>query len=189
MTLAPQGGATFPAVPFVLTVYPTGTGPLFTNAENVLVTAMAGNAVTAMTRGAQGTNARAIIVGDQAANTITQTDLEAFEDSISDRLISSMSYFGTATLNDIFGYFKAAAATTISRIQIAAQTVPAGSAINVTLVDAAGVSLGSIGVLADTAAFQETVLGAPLVLAPGDEVRAKLTLVDGTGGYLVVNLL
>lgn len=81
MTLAPAGGATFPATPFVLTIYPTGTGPLFTNAENVLVTTMVGNAVTVMTRAVQGTNARAILVGDQAANTITQTDLEALENA------------------------------------------------------------------------------------------------------------
>lgn len=225
MTLLPVGGATFPAVPFVMTVYPTGTGPLFTNAENVLVTAMVGNVVTAMTRAIQSTNARTIVVGDQVGNTFTQQDFDELQALTRDfangipgivanpgppvgnflrddntfqpvssssgtgLLISSFPYFGTATLNDVFGGFTAPAVCQIERIQIAAQTAPSGADINVTLVDGGGVSLGAIGVLSDGSTYEETVLGAPLVLAPGDIVRAKLTAVDGTGGYLAVNLL
>jgi len=106
-------------------------------------------------------------------------------------LITSAVLTGAAAVNDIVGYYAAPAATTISRVQIAAQTPPVGAALKVTLVDGSGVSLGEIATLDDGASFQETVLGTPLVLAPGEVVRFKITQIgSGTsGGYLTINLL
>lgn len=193
LTLAAGGGALMPAAPFNCTVWPSGTGSLESNAEIVRVTAVVGDVLT-ITRAQEGTSAKPIAVGYQFANSITVkviTDIEAATGGGSGTglLISSMPYFGTATLNDVFGGFTAPAVCQIERIQIAAQSAPSGADIEVTLVDGGGVSLGAIGVLSDGSTYEETVLGAPLVLAPGDIVRAKLTAVDGTGGYLTVNLL
>lgn len=107
------------------------------------------------------------------------------------RLVTTMYNVGDATLNQIFGYFKAPAATTITRAQVFCQTGPVGSNLNITLVNGSGTSLGSIAVVADGAEVQETVFGAPLVLAAGDVVRCKVTAVGATtnGGYVTVNLL
>jgi hypothetical protein len=67
-------GALFPAVPFNVTVWPASVQPLSTNAEIVTVTAIATDTLT-IVRAREGTTARAIIVGDQIAATITAKTL------------------------------------------------------------------------------------------------------------------
>lgn len=104
-------------------------------------------------------------------------------------IITSATWAGAAILDEIFGYFRAPASTTFSVAQISAQEAPVGAAINITLVDGAGVSLGEIAVLADGASFQETDISG-LVAAAGDVVRFKLTQIgSGTpGSDIVINL-
>lgn len=105
--------------------------------------------------------------------------------------IATMTVVGTAVLNSTYGYFKANAPTVISRVQIACQTAPVGSALTLTLVDASGTSLGATASVAGGAEYQETVINPPLSLATGDTLRLKVTAVgSGTnGGYLTVNLI
>jgi hypothetical protein len=72
-------GAKFPTPPFNVTVWPAGAQPLTTNAEIVRVTAISVDTMT-ITRTQEGTTARAILVGDQIAATITAktlTDVES----------------------------------------------------------------------------------------------------------------
>lgn len=72
-------GTKFPIPPFNVTVWPVGDQPLTTNAEILRVTAISGDTFT-ITRTQEGTAARAIMVGDQIAATITAktlTDIEA----------------------------------------------------------------------------------------------------------------
>jgi hypothetical protein len=79
LTVATGKGALFPAAPFNCTVWPADTNPLSTNAEIVRVTAVVGDVLT-ITRAQEGSSARAILVGDQIAATITAktlTDVEA----------------------------------------------------------------------------------------------------------------
>lgn len=108
-------------------------------------------------------------------------------------IITSGVMTGTATTvgaESLFGYFKAPAATTITRAQVSAQEAPVGAAINITLVNQLSASWGEIAVLNDGATSGETIF-APLVLAAGDIVRFKITQVgSGTaGGYITINLL
>jgi hypothetical protein len=79
LTLATGEGARMPAVPFNATVWPASTLPTPVSAEIVRVTAMTGDQITAMTRAQEGTTARAIVVGDLFAATVTVkalTDIE-----------------------------------------------------------------------------------------------------------------
>jgi len=79
---ADAGGALFPAPGaqgYNVTVWATGTQPIPTNAEIVRVTGKVGNVLT-IVRTQEGTSARAIVVGDLIAVTITAkvvTDVEA----------------------------------------------------------------------------------------------------------------
>jgi len=69
----------FPAAPFQITIWPVNVNPTKTNAEVARVTAIVSNTLT-ITRAQETTTARAIVVGDQVANTISTkpfTDLEA----------------------------------------------------------------------------------------------------------------
>lgn len=80
MTLASGEGALMPAVPFNLTVWPVSARPLASNAEIVRVTAISGDAITAMTRAQESTSARSIVVGDQVQAPVsvkTLTDIES----------------------------------------------------------------------------------------------------------------
>lgn len=79
LVVATGDGAKFPAAPFNATVWPAGTQPTDANAEIVRVTAITTDTLT-ITRAQEGSTARAIIVGDQIANTATAkvfTDIEA----------------------------------------------------------------------------------------------------------------
>lgn len=73
-------GALFPAVPFNVTIWPIGINPKSTNAEIARVTAISTDTFT-ITRTQEGTSARAILVGDQIANTITNKVLTDIEQS------------------------------------------------------------------------------------------------------------
>ncbi len=83
LTMQAGRGALMPAVPFNATVAKVrtdGSAVLPTDFEIVRVTALAGDAVTAMTRSQEGTAAREIGVGDSFTATITVkafTDIEA----------------------------------------------------------------------------------------------------------------
>ena len=97
LTLATGGGALMPSVPFNATVWPSGTGPLLSNAEIVRVTDVTGDVVT-FTRAQEGTSAKSIAVGWQFANSITTkiiTDLETAIDALPTSAIQSISA-GTA---------------------------------------------------------------------------------------------
>jgi hypothetical protein len=72
-------GARFPAVPFNATVWPVNFQPDDDNAEIVRVTNITGDTLT-ITRHQESTSARAIVIGDLIAATITAkvlTDIEA----------------------------------------------------------------------------------------------------------------
>lgn len=71
-------GALFPTPPFNVTVWPTGTMPLSTNAEIVRVTVRVGDTFT-IVRTQESTSARTIVVGDQIAETITAKTLTDVE--------------------------------------------------------------------------------------------------------------
>jgi len=72
-------GVKFPAVPFNITIWPTGTNPLTTNAEIATVTAISTDTLT-IVRAQEGTTARSVVVGDQIAATITAKLLFSFEE-------------------------------------------------------------------------------------------------------------
>ena len=68
----------FPAFPFNAVVWPAAQIPISTNAEIVRVTNIAGNVLT-IARTQESSTARAIIVGDQIAATITVKTLTDVE--------------------------------------------------------------------------------------------------------------
>lgn len=104
--------------------------------------------------------------------------------------ISSFVWFGTAILDEVFGFFKADSSVQIQRIQISAQQGAIGGNVTFLLVDSAGTSLGRTAVLGNGTNYKDAPLSAPLTLTPGKTVRAKFTSVDaGIGGYFTVNLI
>lgn len=74
LVVAAGQGALFPTPPFNATIWPVGTNPTSTNAEIVRVTGVSTDTFT-ITRSAESTAARTVIVGDQIANTITNQTL------------------------------------------------------------------------------------------------------------------
>ena len=84
MVLDSGQGALMPAVPFNLTVWPGTTQASASNAEIVRVTAISTDTLT-ITRAQESTPARAIVVGDRVAATVTNkvlTDAEFWDDRI-----------------------------------------------------------------------------------------------------------
>jgi hypothetical protein len=81
-------GARFPAAPFNATVWPFDMAPDPTTAEVVRVTARTGDSLT-ITRAQEGTTARAIIVGDFVAATITAKSLTDIESGVNFPLIAT----------------------------------------------------------------------------------------------------
>lgn len=71
-------GVLFPATPFNITIWPTASQPLSTNAEIVTVTAVSTDTFT-IVRTQEGTSARTVIIGDQIAATITAKTLTDVE--------------------------------------------------------------------------------------------------------------
>ena len=82
-------GARFPAVPFNATVWPFDMAPDPTTAEVVRVTARTGDSLT-ITRAQEGTTARAIIVGDFVAATITAKSLTDIESGTNFPLLTTL---------------------------------------------------------------------------------------------------
>ena len=74
-------GAGFPATPFNATVWPAGSQPLASNAEIVRVTNISTDTFT-ITRTAESTSARSILVGDQIAAAITAQTLTDIENLV-----------------------------------------------------------------------------------------------------------
>ncbi len=104
--------------------------------------------------------------------------------------ISSFVYPGAPVLSDIFGYFRAASAVQVQRVQIAARVGAVGGNVSITLVNAAGTSLGAVAVLASGTKVLDYAIPAPITLAAGGVVQAQITGVDnGTAEDLVVNLI
>jgi len=81
-------GARFPAVPFQATVWPFDQAPTPANAEVVRVTARTTDSLT-ITRAQEGTTARAIVVGDLIAATITAKSLTDIESGTNFPLITT----------------------------------------------------------------------------------------------------
>lgn len=79
LVVASGDGAKFPAVPFSVTIWPTGTNPLTTNAEIATVTAISTDTLT-IVRAQEDSTARSVVAGDQIAATITAKMLFSFED-------------------------------------------------------------------------------------------------------------
>lgn len=105
-------------------------------------------------------------------------------------LISSFPYFGVPTLSKVFGYYAAPSSVQLQRVQISAQTVPAGGNISITLVNQAGVALAAPVILPNGYPYYDNPLPSPITLAPGQVVRAQLTGVDGGfAADLTVNLV
>jgi len=97
-------------------------------------------------------------------------------------------FIGTLVLNQIFGYFKAPAAVTITSVQAFAQTAPTGADAIITLVDGAGASLGVVATIpAGTNYFS---VSTSLAVAVGGVVQAKITQIGSTvaGGYVTIAL-
>ena len=93
-------GSKFPAVPFNVTVWPTGTQPSTTNAEIVTVTAVSADTFT-ITRAQEGSTARSIGVGDQIAQTVTAGELAALGGAPSDGWTSASGTWTYASATTI----------------------------------------------------------------------------------------
>jgi hypothetical protein len=78
LTVTAGDGAIFPAVPFNASVMPAGVRPTPATAEVVRVTARSGDVFT-LTRAQESSTARAIVVGDVIAATITAKTLQDVE--------------------------------------------------------------------------------------------------------------
>jgi hypothetical protein len=81
-------------------VWATGTGPLTTNAEIVRVTNVVGDTLT-IVRAQEGTAARAIVSGDQFANTITAKCLTDIESATGGGGGCNVSNSGTPVANQL----------------------------------------------------------------------------------------
>lgn len=103
----------------------------------------------------------------------------------------SMFFTGSGNLNQIFGYYKSAGQTLLTRAQISCQTPPTGSDLIVTFVDGSGVSLGVTATIPAGANYGETVFGSTLTIPNGGVVRAKITQIGSStpGGYITVSLM
>ena len=87
-------GTVFPAVPFNVTLWPTGANPEPTNAEIGRVTALnTGTGVATMLRAQEGTTARNIATAWNVAATITAKTLQDIEAGNQENLIIAAQVF------------------------------------------------------------------------------------------------
>lgn len=152
LTVTAGQGTRFPAVPFNATIWASGEIPVPTNAEIVRVTNIAGDTLT-ITRTQEGTSARAILVGDQIAATITAQTLTDIETAFAGTNSSVGTVAGTdlgLTVNTsgiTIGYPKAITtamqsnAVTLSNIRVSAGTT-SNLLSALTFADGSGVSWG-----------------------------------------------
>jgi hypothetical protein len=96
LNVAAGEGARFPAPPFNATVWPGGASPTPANAEILRVTARTGDNLT-IARMQEGTAARAIVVGDLIAATITAKTLTDVETQAA-LLAAANTFAATQTL-------------------------------------------------------------------------------------------
>lgn len=89
LVVASSDGTLFPAVPFNATVWPAGQPPTAANAEIVRVTGRATDTFT-ITRATESSSARAIVVGDQIAATITAKTLTDIENAVPPSQVSQV---------------------------------------------------------------------------------------------------
>lgn len=92
--------------------------------------------------------------------------------------IASFYYVGTAVLDEIFGGYTAPSAVQIQRLQLSSRLPPIGGNITITLVNAAGASLGAEIILPAAWKYRDYGLPAPVTLIAGQAVFAKITGVD-----------
>lgn len=99
-------------------------------------------------------------------------------------------FSGDAVDESIFGFFYAEFPTVIYGMLLFAQDAPTGADLTVDLVNGAGAEQTKIGTLAAAASRQRTLFGAPLSLAAGDILQAKIKSVgSGTPGQNLTVLL
>lgn len=103
----------------------------------------------------------------------------------------SMILTGDAVLNQLFGYFVAPVAGSITGVQVALQGAPVGADLICTLVDAAGTSLGKTFTVLAGQVVANVVFGSVLPLAAADVVQCKVTQVGSAspGSYINANLV
>jgi len=141
LTLATGEGARMPAVPFNATVWSASTLPTPISAEIVRVTAMSGDQITAMLRAQEQSVARAIVVGDLFAATVTVKALTDVESGANFPLITTP---GPITLTAAGAVVKQAtdAGTVTLFGGSGAVDLAKGSAINFSGKDSGGAGLG-----------------------------------------------
>ncbi len=109
---------------------------------------------------------------------------------LSGRFFVTFHFDGDAVDEAVFGWFKAPLPCSIIGAQIFAQDAPVGAALTIDLVNGAGVEQTKVSTLADGASKQETIFGAPLVMAAAGEVQAKIkTIGSGTPGQNLTLIL
>jgi hypothetical protein len=123
----------------------------------------------------------------------TAAEIDAlFQPAADTYLFPSLMYFGAATVDQVFDYFKARAAVSIIGVQIGAQSIPTGADLTLCLVNSAAAEIaGSTVTLTAGTAYGETIFGSPITLAAGSFVRAKIKTKGSTqpGGYLNLKLI
>lgn len=124
-----QGGR-FPAVPFNATVWPAASLPDPGNAEIVRVTAIAGDQLT-ITRGAEASAARAIVVGDLVAAALTKGSIDNFA-----KLDAANTFAGNVVAPFVSG---------VNGILERNRSAPIGEWVNYAVPWMAGSASGSIG--------------------------------------------
>jgi len=96
LVVAAGEGSKFPTAPFNAVVWPANSQPTTANAEIVRVTNISTDTFT-ITRQAEGTSARTIIIGDQIMLPVTKRTLEAIQNYASqDGWIAAQNQAGTA---------------------------------------------------------------------------------------------
>ncbi len=94
LTVATGTGALFPTAPFNCTIWPTGAQATAANSEIIRVTSKGSGDNWTIQRTQESTSARAIIVGDQIANTISVkviTDIEGIASNASTAAAAAIS--------------------------------------------------------------------------------------------------
>jgi len=193
-------GTRFPATPFNATVWATGFQPDPTNAEIVRVTNITGDTLT-ISRAEEGTSARAIVVGDQIAATITAktlTDAEA-PDGIQGVAASDTTYSsGTISLTGVGGGVTVSSNTgqridisvAAQSIQPETQTFIGGVSASDTLYTSGSVRLtgvgGGITVSSNTGQRIDLSVAAPVAQTVQTQNVVDLTLAGNTAGALAL---
>lgn len=96
LVVASGDGSKFPTAPFNAVIWPVNSQPTSTNAEIVRVTAVSTDTLT-ITRQAEGTSARTVVVGDQIMLGITKkTIAELQRNAPSDGWVAAYKQDGTA---------------------------------------------------------------------------------------------